>query len=194
MSALDTLAGLLAAAALLLAVPVPRSRRVGALWPRGDPVTASAEPAGDLPPSEVPPLLDLLAACLAAGSTVDAAMAAAAGAVGGPAAVGLAQVMAARAMGIALDDAVAVGFPSAPECLTAAGRLLARAETAGASPVDGLGRLAESERQGLRVRAAAEARTVGVLAVLPLGLFFLPAFVVVGVVPLVAGAATSLLG
>ena len=194
MIAADALAGLLAAAALLLAVPGSRSRRVGALWPSPDPVAVRAEPTPDLPSSEVPPLLDLLAACLVAGSTVDAAVAAAAGAVEGPLAVGLAQVVAARAMGLALDDAVAVGFPAAPECLTAAGRLLARAETAGASPVDGLTRLAESERQALRVRAAGEARTVGVLAVIPLGLCFLPAFVVIGVVPLVAGAATSLLG
>ena len=195
MSAAAALAGLLAAAALLLAVPVPRSRRVLALWPPGDPaVVGLGGPTADLPSSEVPPLLDLLAACLAAGSTLDAAVAAAAGAVGGPAAAGLRQVVAARAMGLSPDDAVAVGFPSAPECLTAAGRLLARSETAGASPVDGLGRLAEAERQALRVHAAAEARTVGVLVVLPLGLFFLPAFVVVGVVPLVAGVATSLWG
>ena len=45
-----------------------------------------------------------------------------------------------------------------------------------------------------RSEAEARARTVGVRAAAPLGLCLLPAFVLVGVVPLVAGTVASLLG
>jgi len=50
-----------------------------------------------------------------------------------------------------------------------------------------LGTIAAAGRRARQVAAQAAARRAGVLAVGPLGLCFLPAFVLVGVVPLVAG-------
>jgi hypothetical protein len=44
------------------------------------------------------------------------------------------------------------------------------------------------------VRAVARSQRVGVLVVAPLGLCFLPAFVLIGVVPLAAGLVGGLLG
>ena len=54
-------------------------------------------------------------------------------------------------------------------------------------------RLAEQAREGARVRGQQAAERAGVLAVGPLGLCFLPAFVLLGVVPVVAGLVGPLL-
>ena len=51
-----------------------------------------------------------------------------------------------------------------------------------------MARLAVDLRRGARARVEARARAVGVRAALPLGLCLLPAFVLLGVVPLVAGS------
>jgi hypothetical protein len=71
---------------------------------------------------------------------------------------------------------------------------MARAVETGASVSDALRRLAEDLQAVSRSEAEARARTVGVRAAAPLGLCLLPAFVLVGVVPLVAGTVASLLG
>jgi hypothetical protein len=55
-------------------------------------------------------------------------------------------------------------------------------------------RLAEDLRRRDRADVESRARSVGVKAALPLGLCLLPAFVLVGVVPLVAGSVSVLLG
>ena len=152
-------------------------------------------PADTVRAGEVPVAVDLLAACLAAGATLDDALAAVAGAVRGPAATGWEAVRAARSLGAGPEEAFrALAGPGAPESLRTVAQLLGRTDVAGLSAVEALTRLAAQERAALHARATAEARQVGVLAVLPLGLCFLPAFVAVGVVPLVAGVAGRLLG
>ncbi|MCU1692975.1 MAG: hypothetical protein JWM64_2066, partial [Frankiales bacterium] len=54
-------------------------------------------------------------------------------------------------------------------------------------------RLAAEARASATARAEQRARRAGVLAVAPLGLCFLPAFVLLGVVPVVVGLAGPLL-
>ncbi|MGH8825880.1 MAG: type II secretion system F family protein, partial [Jiangellaceae bacterium] len=67
-------------------------------------------------------------------------------------------------------------------------RALAGAGTHGASPVAMLERVAADARDAARWEAQARARALGARAAAPLGLCFLPAFVLVGIVPVVAGA------
>ena len=72
------------------------------------------------------------------------------------------------------------------------GRTLARAEASGSSVADAIERLADDlEREAL---AAVEdrARAVGVKAAVPLGLCLLPAFLLIGIVPTVAGLLATL--
>ena len=72
-------------------------------------------------------------------------------------------------------------------------RCVLRAVDSGASVADAMTRLAEDLRRDARARVEGRARAVGVKAALPLGLCMLPAFVLVGVVPLVVGSLSALL-
>jgi tight adherence protein B len=72
-------------------------------------------------------------------------------------------------------------------------RSLVMAERTGASAAVVLSAAAADARAGRRRRAVIAARRLGVLLVLPLGLTTLPAFVLVGVVPVVLGLAGQLL-
>ena len=63
-----------------------------------------------------------------------------------------------------------------------------RAAESGASVADAMARLADDLRLSSRAAVEARARAVGVRAALPLGVCLLPAFVLLGVVPLVAGS------
>ena len=77
--------------------------------------------------------------------------------------------------------------------LAAFARAMVRSWDSGAPLSDLLERLARDYRRTVRARAVQRARSVGVKAAAPLGLCFLPAFVLVGIVPLVAGAVGRLL-
>jgi hypothetical protein len=72
-------------------------------------------------------------------------------------------------------------------------RALARATTTGAPLAAGVRELAAEMRERARWAALEQARRAGVRAVGPLAACFLPAFVLLGVVPVVAGVAASLL-
>ncbi|MGA8255141.1 MAG: type II secretion system F family protein [Nocardioides sp.] len=76
--------------------------------------------------------------------------------------------------------------------LAALGRTMARASATGAPVVAAVQRLADD--LALRARSDVEdrARAVGVQAAVPLGLCLLPAFVLIGIVPLVAALLESL--
>lgn len=58
---------------------------------------------------------------------------------------------------------------------------------------DVLTRLADDAREASRTNAVSAARKVGVKAVAPLGLCFLPAFVLLGIIPVIAGLASTIL-
>ncbi|WP_410537406.1 type II secretion system F family protein [Streptomyces sp. KL2] len=140
---------------------------------------------------QLPITAELLAACLAAGSAPGEAAGAVGGSVGGPLGAGLVRASAELRLG---GDPVAV-WARLGELPGAAGlaRCLERAGTAGVPAVEPVGRLA-AECRAQRARAATErARRAAVLVTGPLGLCFLPAFLLAGVVPVVIGLARSLL-
>ena len=69
--------------------------------------------------------------------------------------------------------------------------IAARSADSGIRLADALSRCARSQREELHAASVARAESVGVLALLPLGLCFLPAFICLGVVPVVAGIAAD---
>jgi Flp pilus assembly protein TadB len=138
-----------------------------------------------------PHVVDLLAACLAAGLSPATALARVADAVEQPASGELDVLVQRLRMGV---DPVTVwrDLASHPQ-LGALGRTVARALESGASVAEALGRLSEDLRRRARAQVEDRARSVGVKAAVPLGVCLLPAFVLVGVVPLVAGSVPVLL-
>ncbi|MGY1840102.1 MULTISPECIES: type II secretion system F family protein [unclassified Modestobacter] len=140
--------------------------------------------------ADLPVACDLLAVCLASGTPVGEALAAVAGAVPGPLGDRLGQVAALHRLGAAPQRAWAgVGPP-----VDALARVLVRAGESGSSVVPALARLALELRAAERVRVDAAVRRAGVWVLAPLGLCFLPAFLCLGVVPLVLGIAADVFG
>ena len=72
------------------------------------------------------------------------------------------------------------------------GRTLARAHRTGAPVVAAVQRLGDELERAARAQVEERARAVGVRAALPLGLCLLPAFLLLGIVPLVAGLVSSM--
>jgi Flp pilus assembly protein TadB len=142
--------------------------------------------------SAVPHVVDLMAACLAVGLSPAAAIEQISTAVDPPAADELAGLTARLRLGV---DPVAVwrDLSRHPQ-LGGLGRSICRAVETGASVAEAMQRLADDLRRRSRAEVEARARAVGVKAAVPLGLCLLPAFVLVGVVPLVAGSVTALVG
>ncbi|GAA1269345.1 hypothetical protein Psi02_19310 [Planotetraspora silvatica] len=141
--------------------------------------------------ADLPFAADLMAACLRAGQPLSGAIETTADALGGPLGERLSWVAAQVRLGANPEDVwAAVG--SEPPLGTLA-RTMIRAARNGAPVADALTRLADDARHASRAASAAAARKVGVQAVAPLGLCFLPAFVFLGIVPVVAGLATQIL-
>jgi pilus assembly protein TadC len=142
--------------------------------------------------AELPMAIDLLAACLRGGGAWHESVEAVADAIGGPLGTELAHVAARIRLGA--DPAEEwLGLAAADPVLAPLGRAAARAATGGAPVAATLTRLARDQRRTARAAASARARTAGVRAVAPLGLCFLPAFVLLGIVPAVAGIAANVL-
>src|SRR5699024_5003735 len=76
--------------------------------------------------------------------------------------------------------------PALPEPLLAVGRDLSRAAETGAPVADLLDRHTLDLRRVFRTRTVARVERLSVLVVAPLGLCFLPAFVLIGIVPMAA--------
>jgi pilus assembly protein TadC len=140
--------------------------------------------------AEVPVACDLLAVCLGAGAPLTTALGAVGTAVGGAVGHDLAGVAARLRLGSAPRAAWA---STAPE-LAALARVLVRAGESGSGAVPALRALAVDARQGARARAGAAVARSGVWVLAPLGLCFLPAFLCLGVVPLVLGIAHDVFG
>jgi Flp pilus assembly protein TadB len=135
--------------------------------------------------ADVPLVADLLAAGLAAGVTLPDALRAA-GVAAGPALVWrVADVVDALSSGEPPEQAWA-GWMTHPH-LAPVARICVRTSGSGAAAAAELTRIAARLRA--RRRAAADQRVAqaSVWVVMPLGLCFLPAFVLVGVVPLALG-------
>nr|WP_246324395.1 type II secretion system F family protein [Petropleomorpha daqingensis] len=134
---------------------------------------------------ELPVAGDLLAVCLAAGMPVGSAVAAVAGTVAEPLAGALRAVAGLYRMGAEPRRA----WADAPEELAPLGRVLVRAGESGSPTGPALRALAADARVASRARTERDVRRAGVWVLAPLGLCFLPAFVCLGVVPLVLGIA-----
>jgi hypothetical protein len=130
---------------------------------------------------------DLLAACIAAGATPVTAARAVGEALTGP----VGERLATGAAEVRLGGEPAAAWRGLAELPGAAplARLLERAGDSGAPAAVPVARLAADARAERGRAATARARRAGVLITLPLGLCFLPAFLVVGVLPVVIGLA-----
>jgi len=137
---------------------------------------------------DLPTAVHLLGACLAAGSAVGSALAAVAESM--PGAVGDELALIQRRLHWGVDPATVWRTVDGP--LEPLGRSMARAHESGASVRHAVDRLNQELRHETRARADSRARAVEVRAAAPLGLCFLPAFVLIGVVPMVAGLFSSL--
>jgi len=134
---------------------------------------------------DLPLAADLLVACLAAGKAPGPALATVAAAVRGPLARELRTAVAQLDLGA---DPMDVWQQLAQDpTLGPIGRSFARASRSGSSVTSALSRCADDLRRRRLSAAQAQARSVGVRAAGPLGLCFLPAFVLVGIVPTVVG-------
>lgn len=141
------------------------------------------------PELAVPDVLDLIALALDAGASTVGALRAAAERLSGQAGSELRTVAAALEWGLP-DDAA---WAAAPPHWEPAGRALRLAARAGVPPAGLLRHAAEDvRRERLHAVESATAR-LGVRLVLPLGLAFLPAFVLTTVVPVVLALASELL-
>jgi len=134
---------------------------------------------------ELPAAVDLLAVCLAAGLPVGSAVAAVAEALPEPLAGVLSTIAGLYRVGAEPRRA----WAQAPEELAPLGRVLVRAGESGSAVGPALRALSTDARAAARAGIERDVRRAGVWVLAPLGLCFLPAFVCLGVVPLVLGIA-----
>ena len=140
---------------------------------------------------QAPSCSDLLAACLSAGASPAAAARAVADALGDPIAVPLRRLISAHDLGA--DPLTAWSGLATEPIMRPIARAAVRSAETGAPLAQLLGALADDQRDEGRARAEAAARSAGVRSVAPLAACFLPAFLLVGVVPIVASLALPLL-
>ncbi|WP_203336521.1 type II secretion system F family protein [Nocardioides limicola] len=139
---------------------------------------------------QLPTLVGLLATALESGQPPERALELACEALPGPAAQALEAPRARLSMGMSATDAWA---PLAADAdLEPLVRVLVRAEASGFPVADAIGRLSDDLAAQARARITDAARTVGVRVAVPLGVCLLPAFLLVGIVPLVAAALSGL--
>nr|WP_241836628.1 type II secretion system F family protein [Streptomyces sp. CB01249] len=140
---------------------------------------------------QLPMAADLLAACLSAGAGPVEAAQAVGESLGGPVGDQLARTAAEIRLGG--DPAVAWGrFGGIPGAAALAG-CLDRAGSTGAPAAEPVARIAEALRAERARAAVARAQRAAVMVTAPVGLCFLPAFLAVGVAPVVIGLAGGLL-
>ncbi|MFJ1757711.1 type II secretion system F family protein [Kitasatospora sp. NPDC088134] len=135
---------------------------------------------------QLPLTADLLAACLGSSSSPAGAARAVAASVPPPMRDRLSGVAAQLALGASPEHCWEHLAADCPPMAPLA-RCLARTAVSGAPPAGALAGLAQSQRAAAARAAHARVRRAGVLATAPLGLCFLPAFVLIGVVPVVTG-------
>jgi len=141
-------------------------------------------------PVETGVLLELLAAAIRAGAALPRALEVVGTAVGGPDGAGLRDAGAALVLGASWD----VAWSRAPVRLAVVQRALRPAWVHGAAPAPSLRAAAEALRQDRTAAARTAAARLAVHLVLPLGTCFLPAFVLVGLLPVLLSLGSGLLG
>lgn len=135
--------------------------------------------------ADLPGACDLLAVCLAAGMPVGGALAAVGGVTGVPLGSALGEVAALYRLGAEPGRA----WADVPAELAGLGRVLVRAGESGSSVAPSLRALAADSRASARAAAGDAVQRAGIWILAPLGACFLPAFLCLGVVPLVLGIA-----
>ncbi len=172
-------AGLLLGAGLYRWLPKPRSPTARhAAWEQ-------QALAGQLPMTA-----ELLAACLTSSSSPSVAVAAVGRSVGAPMGRRLAAISAELALGAPPEISWRRLGEECP-VLAPLGRCLVRTSISGAPPAGPLAGLAQAQRASAARAAHARVRRAGVLATAPLGVCFLPAFVLISVVPVVLGLTST---
>lgn len=181
---------LLAAALLLGADSRPRARA-------GLPTAPSKRrlsPSGKADPLAAASSLDVFAACLRSGMAVSVAAKATATSAPAP----LARVLHRAADLLALGADPATAWTSAADAADSSAealmRLARRSASSGTALAHGVAELADQLRHEAADAASAAAERASVLVAGPLGLCYLPAFVCLGIVPVVAGLAGDVLG
>ncbi|MBD5785321.1 type II secretion system F family protein [Cellulosimicrobium terreum] len=159
-----------------------RVRTIG----RGPAPAVAATRAHDV---EIGVLLELLAAAVRSGASVPRALDVVGSAVSGPDGAGLRRAGAALVLGASWD----VAWSGSPERLGVVGRALRPAWVHGAAPAGALRTAGDALRQDRAAAARAAAARLGVHLVLPLGLCLLPAFVLLGLLPVLLSLGAGLL-
>lgn len=139
---------------------------------------------------QAPNIADLLAATLASGAPLRAAVLAVAEAVGSPSEELLRLIVAALELGA--DPGEAWSSLRDDPSLAPIALAFARSTTSGAPLSALLAGTADDLRRKHRLSVEVAARAAGVRAVAPLAACFLPAFLLLGVVPVVASMASDL--
>ncbi|WP_406726255.1 type II secretion system F family protein [Streptomyces sp. GD-15H] len=141
---------------------------------------------------QLPLAADLLAACIAAGAGPVPAAQAVGEALGGP--VGDALAQGAAEVRLGGEPGVAWRRLASVPGAAALARLLERADVSGLPMAAPVARLAVESRAQWARAATTRARRAAVMVTAPVGLCFLPAFIAVGVLPVVIGLADGVLG
>lgn len=183
-------AALLLATALLIGGDVRAQVRAGLMAER--PRRAKPQAASD--PLAAASSFDVLASCLRAGMAVSTA--ASATAPSAPAALARLLNRAADLLALGAEPATAWTSPDGAvgKHAEALLRLARRSASSGTALAQGVTELADKSRHEAADAASAAAERASVLIAGPLGLCYLPAFVCLGIVPVVAGLAGDVLG
>jgi pilus assembly protein TadC len=140
---------------------------------------------------QLPLALDLVAACLAGGGSLAHALRSVSHALRGPCGLRLGRVAAALDVGTPAEQAFAeLGAVGAAG---SASRALCRASEGGMPVAAAVARVAEDCRRTARSEARRRARRAGVMAAAPLTTCFLPAFLLLGIVPCAVGVVGPLM-
>ena len=142
--------------------------------------------------TELPHVVGLLAAAVRGGLPPADALALVCTALPGPAADSLAALPQRIAFGV--DPTEVWRSVEADAALAPLGRTLARSARTGEPVAEALDRLGAELAARARAETEDAARRVGVRAAVPLGLCLLPSFLLLGIVPVVAGLVTELAG
>jgi hypothetical protein len=162
-------------------------------WSRGQKADdTGAERDAATAARQLPLAADLLAACIAAGASPVIAAQAVGEALSGPVGERLARAAAEVRLGGEPADAWRrlAALPGAGPLA----RLLERADESGLPAAGPVARVAAEARADWTRTATARARRAAVLITAPVGLCFLPAFIAVGVLPVVIGLAGGATG
>ncbi|KAA1420354.1 type II secretion system F family protein [Nocardioides humilatus] len=138
---------------------------------------------------DLPHVVMLLGAAMRAGLAAGAAVDLVCRALPGPAADLLGPVAARLSLGA--DPATVWSGLADDAALGPLGRTMARSHRSGAAVVAEVQRLSDELARSARAEVEDRARAVGVRAAVPLGVCLLPSFLLLGIVPLVAGLAHS---